>query len=139
MREATAEVVAEQRLREAARTDALTGLFNRRHFSDVLEAELERSRRDGLTPGLLLLDVDHFKAFNDTYGHQVGDAVLSEIAERLRGGRAQVRHGGALGRRGVHRARALARGRALALAHLPVHAAGREPGADLGRAAAASM
>ena len=125
MREATAEVVAEQRLREAARTDALTGLFNRRHFSEVLEAELERSRRDCLTPGLLLLDVDHFKAVNDTYGHQVGDAVLSEIATRLRGAVRTLRHRGALGRRGVHRAGAVARARALALAHLPGRAAER--------------
>jgi diguanylate cyclase (GGDEF)-like protein/putative nucleotidyltransferase with HDIG domain len=84
VRDATAEVGAEERLREAARTDALTGLFNRRHFSDVLEAELERSRREGLTPGLLLVDVDHFKAVNDTYGHQVGDAVLIKVAARLR-------------------------------------------------------
>jgi diguanylate cyclase (GGDEF)-like protein len=84
VRDATAEVGVEERLREAARTDALTGLFNRRHFSEVLEAELGRSRRDGLTPGLLLVDVDHFKSVNDTYGHQVGDAVLIEIAARLR-------------------------------------------------------
>ena len=52
MRDATAEVTAEERLREAARTDALTGMFNRRHFSEMLEAELERSRRERLTPGL---------------------------------------------------------------------------------------
>jgi diguanylate cyclase (GGDEF)-like protein/putative nucleotidyltransferase with HDIG domain len=84
VRDATAEVGAEERLREAARTDALTGIFNRRHFSEVLEAELERSRRDRLSPGLLLVDVDHFKAVNDTYGHQVGDSVLIEIAARLR-------------------------------------------------------
>jgi diguanylate cyclase (GGDEF)-like protein len=84
VRDATTEVTAEERLREAARTDALTALFNRRHFSEVLEAELERSRRERLTPGLLLIDVDHFKSVNDTYGHQVGDAVLIEIALRLR-------------------------------------------------------
>jgi diguanylate cyclase (GGDEF)-like protein len=83
VRDATAEVTAEERLREAARTDALTTLFNRRHFSEVLEAELERSRRERLTPGLLLIDVDHFKSVNDNYGHQVGDAVLIEIASRL--------------------------------------------------------
>jgi diguanylate cyclase (GGDEF)-like protein/putative nucleotidyltransferase with HDIG domain len=84
VRDATAEVGAEERLREAARTDALTGIFNRRHFSEVLEAELERSRRDRLTPGLLLVDVDHFKTINDSYGHQIGDAVLIEVAARLR-------------------------------------------------------
>jgi diguanylate cyclase (GGDEF)-like protein/putative nucleotidyltransferase with HDIG domain len=84
VRDATAEVTAEERLLEAARTDALTGLFNRRHFSEVLEAELERSRLNGLTPGLVLVDADRFKAFNDSYGHQVGDAVLVEISARLR-------------------------------------------------------
>ena len=84
VRDATAEVTAEERLREAARTDALTGLFNRRHFSEVLEAELARSRRNDLRPGLLLIDVDHFKSVNDSYGHQAGDAVLCEIATRLR-------------------------------------------------------
>jgi diguanylate cyclase (GGDEF)-like protein/putative nucleotidyltransferase with HDIG domain len=84
VRDATAEVTAEERLREAARTDALTGLFNRRHFSEVLEAELDRSRRHGVTPGLLLVDLDHFKTVNDTYGHQVGDSVLTEVAARLR-------------------------------------------------------
>jgi diguanylate cyclase (GGDEF)-like protein len=84
VRDATAEVTAEERLREAARTDALTGLFNRRHFSEMLEAELERSRRNDLRLGLLLIDVDHFKSVNDQYGHQIGDVVLSEIAVRLR-------------------------------------------------------
>ncbi len=84
VRDATAEVGAEERLQAAARTDALTGLFNRRHFSEVLEAELERSRREYLVPGIVLVDVDHFKAVNDTYGHQIGDAVLIEIAARLR-------------------------------------------------------
>ena len=85
VREATAEVLTEERLREAARTDALTGLFNRRHFSEVLEAELDRSRRERLIPGLVLVDVDHFKWVNDTFGHQVGDTVLTEIGARLRG------------------------------------------------------
>ena len=119
VRDATAEVTAEERLRETARTDALTGLFNRRHFSEVLEAELERSRRESLTPGLALVDVDHFKTVNDTYGHQVGDAVLSEVAGRLRRCRSVVRLRGSLGRRGVHRARPGARSRTGALAGLP--------------------
>ena len=83
VRDATVEMQNAERLREAARTDSLTGIFNRRHFSEVLEEQLESSRHEHRTPGLLLVDVDHFKAVNDTYGHQVGDAVLHEIATRL--------------------------------------------------------
>ena len=83
VRDATVEMQNAERLREAARTDSLTGIFNRRHFSEVLEEQLESSRQEHSTPGLLLVDVDHFKAVNDTYGHQVGDAVLHEIASRL--------------------------------------------------------
>jgi diguanylate cyclase (GGDEF)-like protein/putative nucleotidyltransferase with HDIG domain len=86
VRDATAEVHAEHLLQEASRTDALTHLYNRRHFAEILDAELERSRADDLTPGLLLIDVDHFKVVNDTFGHLTGDAVLVEIAARLRGG-----------------------------------------------------
>ncbi len=91
VRDATVEMMSAERLELAARTDSLTGLFNRRHFSEVLEDQLERSRHEHRTPGLLLIDVDHFKAVNDTYGHQVGDAVLSEIAVRLTSGVPPVR------------------------------------------------
>ena len=84
VRDATAEVHAEKLLQEASRTDALTSIFNRRHFAEMLDAELERSRAERLTPGLLLVDVDHFKLVNDTFGHLTGDAVLVEVAARLR-------------------------------------------------------
>jgi diguanylate cyclase (GGDEF)-like protein len=84
VRDATAEVHAEQLLQQASRTDSLTAIFNRRHFSEMLEAELERSRGEHLTPGVLLVDVDHFKLVNDTFGHLMGDAVLVEVARRLR-------------------------------------------------------
>ena len=84
VRDATAEVHAEKLLQEASRTDALTTIFNRRHFAEMLDAELERSRADGLTPGILLVDVDYFKLVNDTFGHVTGDAVLVEVASRLR-------------------------------------------------------
>jgi diguanylate cyclase (GGDEF)-like protein/putative nucleotidyltransferase with HDIG domain len=85
VRDATAEVHAEMLLQEASRTDALTTIFNRRHFAEMLEAELARSRAERLTLGLLLVDVDHFKLVNDTFGHLTGDAVLVEVAARLRG------------------------------------------------------
>jgi diguanylate cyclase (GGDEF)-like protein/putative nucleotidyltransferase with HDIG domain len=84
VRDATAEVHAEKLLQEASRTDALTSIFNRRHLAEMLDAELERSRAESLTPGLLLVDVDYFKLVNVTFGHVTGDAVLVEVAARLR-------------------------------------------------------
>jgi diguanylate cyclase (GGDEF)-like protein len=65
-------------------TDELTGLSNRRRFQETIGAEVERSRRFGHDLGLVLLDIDDFKAVNDTYGHQQGDLVLREIAAVLR-------------------------------------------------------
>ncbi|MBI5640743.1 MAG: diguanylate cyclase [Nitrospirae bacterium] len=61
-------------------TDALTGLYNRRRFHDVLTKEFERARRYATPFSLVMLDVDHFKKVNDTYGHHVGDVVLKEVA-----------------------------------------------------------
>ena len=79
---------AEQRLQEAynavealAVTDSLTGLANRRRFDQVLAAEWRRSMRDRQPLSLLMLDVDKFKTYNDTYGHQRGDSCLKQIAE----------------------------------------------------------
>jgi diguanylate cyclase (GGDEF)-like protein/PAS domain S-box-containing protein len=66
-----------------ARTDSLTELFNRRHFRHALEAELARHDRGGEAPGIILIDIDHFKRINDSHGHECGDRVLSEIAARL--------------------------------------------------------
>jgi diguanylate cyclase len=63
--------------------DALTGLANRRHFESVLARELDRVARAGEPALLLLLDIDHFKKVNDTYGHQAGDRVLQAVAEAL--------------------------------------------------------
>ena len=64
-----------------ARTDSLTGLWNRRHFEDVAEAEFARARRYGTPLALLALDADHFKRVNDQLGHHAGDLVLREIAD----------------------------------------------------------
>jgi two-component system cell cycle response regulator len=61
-------------------TDALTGLYNRRRFHDVLSKEFERSRQYGTPFSLVVLDIDHFKKVNDEYGHQTGDTVLREIS-----------------------------------------------------------
>ncbi|HEV7493394.1 sensor domain-containing diguanylate cyclase [Baekduia sp.] len=72
-------------LSEQARTDELTGLFNRRHFHERLAAELARAQRDGAPVGLVLLDVDDFKRVNDVHGHPVGDQVLVAFGEVLAG------------------------------------------------------
>jgi diguanylate cyclase (GGDEF)-like protein len=63
-----------------ATTDGLTGLNNHRTFQELLAGELERSQRYQRPFSVLLMDIDHFKSFNDTYGHPVGDLVLKEIA-----------------------------------------------------------
>ncbi|MGA2022595.1 MAG: diguanylate cyclase [Candidatus Sulfotelmatobacter sp.] len=79
--------IANIRLREALRTqsvrDSLTGLYNRRYLEEVLDRETRRAGRAGLSMGILMLDLDHFKRFNDTYGHDAGDAVLRETAAFL--------------------------------------------------------
>ena len=69
-----------------ARTDALTGLANRRTFDEMLARELDRSARTGDPCTLVLVDVDHFKAVNDTHGHQAGDGVLQRVAQALTDG-----------------------------------------------------
>ncbi|MEV6599811.1 GGDEF domain-containing protein [Actinoplanes sp. NPDC051346] len=74
-------IAAQRRL---AITDALTGLYTRRFLSEQLRTESDRAARYGGSFALLLLDVDHFKRVNDTYGHPAGDQVLVEVARRLR-------------------------------------------------------
>lgn len=68
-----------------AKTDALTGIGNRRCFDEGLEEEWNRAMRKGGSIGLLLLDIDYFKQYNDIYGHQAGDECLIQIAEMLAG------------------------------------------------------
>ena len=71
---------AEERLEELATTDALTGLRNRRKFDAEIDLEWRRAARSGTPVALLMVDADHFKAYNDTFGHQAGDQVLVGIA-----------------------------------------------------------
>ena len=78
-------IEAREALRVQAMKDGLTGMWNRAAFQELFEVELERARRAGTTVGLLLLDIDHFKTINDTYGHMVGDAVLRQVARELKG------------------------------------------------------
>ncbi|MEV1290383.1 diguanylate cyclase [Micromonospora sp. NPDC049679] len=65
-------------------TDALTGVYNRRFFQETLRLEAERAMRHGRPLSLILIDLDHFKTINDSYGHSAGDAVLVQAADRLR-------------------------------------------------------
>jgi diguanylate cyclase (GGDEF)-like protein len=71
--------------RELADLDALTGLHNRRYFHETLAREVARAQRYGRRLALVVFDLDDFKAINDRIGHLAGDAVLAEIAERVRG------------------------------------------------------
>jgi diguanylate cyclase (GGDEF)-like protein len=91
-----AEVLAEQiglalgnlKLRETLRSqsirDPLTSLFNRRYLEESLEREISRANRDRSSVAIIMLDIDHFKDFNDTYGHQAGDAALRTLGEYLK-------------------------------------------------------
>ena len=74
---------ANEQLRRHARTDSLTGLDNRRGFDEELSRRLNLMRHTGRPLALLLIDVDHFKRFNDTHGHQAGDRCLQVVAELL--------------------------------------------------------
>lgn len=80
----TERKLLEQRLEKQARTDFLTGLANRRHFLEVAERELARVQRFGTPLSLVMLDLDHFKGINDSYGHEAGDKVLQNLAKVCR-------------------------------------------------------
>ncbi|MBX5464706.1 MAG: sensor domain-containing diguanylate cyclase [Clostridia bacterium] len=71
-------------LLEAAQTDAMTGLYNYRHFAERLREELERSSRSGQPLALLFIDMDRFKTYNDNFGHLVGDDLLRAVARLIR-------------------------------------------------------
>lgn len=69
--------------RELAIRDGLTGLYNHRYFHEALSAEVDRARRYNRELSILFIDVDYFKSYNDTHGHQKGDELLKELAELL--------------------------------------------------------
>ena len=85
-------------LRSQSVRDALTGLYNRRYMEESLELELRRAMRKKCSLGIMMLDVDHFKNFNDTFGHEAGDSVLKALSNlfrtQLRGGDIPCRYGG---------------------------------------------
>ncbi len=70
-------------LHQQSTRDPLTGLFNRRHMEDSLERELRRAERAGRPLGVILFDLDHFKRFNDAFGHDAGDYLLKELAHSM--------------------------------------------------------
>ena len=72
-----------QKTQRLAITDGLTGLYNRRHFYELLEREVESVNRYGDYLSLIMLDIDDFKAYNDTYGHLIGDVLLRELVQLL--------------------------------------------------------
>jgi diguanylate cyclase (GGDEF)-like protein/PAS domain S-box-containing protein len=71
-------------LRDQATRDALTGLFNRRHLYETMDRELARAKRESYSVSVMMIDIDHFKDFNDTYGHQAGDEALIALGNLLR-------------------------------------------------------
>jgi diguanylate cyclase (GGDEF)-like protein/PAS domain S-box-containing protein len=98
LHDVTAHKELEERLREQATRDSLTGLFNRRHFLEIAELQLEKAARAGTQLALCMIDADHFKAVNDEHGHAMGDDVLKAIARAaesaVRGGDVLARIGG---------------------------------------------
>jgi diguanylate cyclase (GGDEF)-like protein len=78
-------ICAQRALQEQATHDALTGLLNRGASLEVFRGELNRGRREKRPLCIVMVDIDHFKQINDTYGHLTGDAVLRQVAGRLRG------------------------------------------------------
>ena len=77
------QIRAQVQLRFQATHDALTGVWNRSEILETLRRELERAARSKSATGLLMLDIDHFKKINDTYGHLTGDLVLKEVTHRI--------------------------------------------------------
>lgn len=76
-------VQAREMMRFKATHDTLTGVWNRGAVLETMEREVWRSRREGISLGVLMMDLDHFKSVNDNYGHLAGDAVLREITKRM--------------------------------------------------------
>ncbi len=97
-RDTTQHRKAREILREQSIRDPLTDLFNRRFLDESLDRELARARRDGVPLALLMIDIDHFKRLNDTYGHPAGDEVIRRLGNLLRcgarGGDLPCRYGG---------------------------------------------
>ncbi|MGK5019984.1 GGDEF domain-containing protein [Janthinobacterium lividum] len=90
-------VISNEMLKYIGLTDSLTGVYNRRYIDRRLLEEIARARRQNYCISCMYIDIDHFKRVNDTYGHQGGDEVLREVAQRIR---TELRRSDALGRFG---------------------------------------
>jgi diguanylate cyclase (GGDEF)-like protein len=134
--------LANLKLRELLRNqsihDPLTGLYNRRYLEESLNRELHRANRTRRDISLVMLDLDHFKHFNDTFGHQVGDVLLKEVAglikSRVRAGDLACRFGGEefsliLAEVGTEGATKCVEGIREAIKHLSLHHRGQTLGA----------
>ena len=93
------DITNQKIIEEMAITDPMTGLYNRRHYVKTVQEEINRAKRHRYTLAFMMIDVDNFKLYNDTYGHQAGDEVLNRVAEILknytsRGGECSFRLGG---------------------------------------------
>ncbi len=78
------DITDKKLIEEISITDGLTSLYNRRHFDNVFEQQIKQSKRDKNLLGFLIIDIDHFKQYNDTYGHQEGDKTLQRVAKVLK-------------------------------------------------------
>ena len=95
---ALAKLKLQETLQHLSVRDPLTGLFNRRYMEESMERELCRAERQGKQVGVIMADIDHFKRFNDTFGHEAGDTLLKEVAkvmgQHIRGSDIACRYGG---------------------------------------------
>jgi diguanylate cyclase (GGDEF)-like protein len=81
---ALANLNLQEKLREQAISDPLTGLYNRRYYEETINQEIMRAQRHKQEMSILMLDLDHFKRFNDNYGHDVGDQVIKVVTQRIK-------------------------------------------------------
>lgn len=95
---ALAKLKLQETLQNLSVRDPLTGLFNRRYMEESMERELRRAERQGKQVGVIMADIDHFKRFNDSFGHDAGDVLLKEVAkvmgQHVRGSDIACRYGG---------------------------------------------
>jgi diguanylate cyclase (GGDEF)-like protein len=139
-REMRKRALIEDKMARLAMTDGLTGLSNRRHFDATVETEWRRGIRHKRPLALLMIDADHFKAFNDRHGHQAGDAILADIAHCIgrhakRAGDCAARYGGeefALVLPGFTLAEAITLGERIRVEVLSLHAAAASTTVSIG-------